>query len=177
MRVSICPQGDFEYISDGCGSGDDYIWVIVRDGSGVGVPGIPTTDYWLQAADPDEELCLCASQVTADSVTNSEGRTTISGPISGGGCALHGLTLWVKGKVVMEYPACTDPQVMYIVLVSPDLNADCAVNLSDLGIFGLSYNLSWADPGYDPCCDYNHDNHCNLSDFAFIGEHYQHGCP
>lgn len=76
----------------------------------------------------------------------------------------------------MEHPACTEVSVRDIVIVSPDLTADCRVNLSDLAVFGLSYNKSSGDPDFNTCCDYNDDGSCTLSDFAYMGEHYQHEC-
>lgn len=177
MRVSICPQGDFELIREGCGGSADYIWIDVVDDNGNGIPGIPTTDFWLEAVDPTEELCLCENSFAADSVTNSSGRTTISGRISGGGCATTGgLMLAVQGKFILDGPVCIYPHVEDIEIVSPDLNADCRVNLSDLAVFGFSYNKDCGEAGYNDCCDYNDDCHCNLSDFAFMGEHYQHTC-
>jgi len=174
MRVAVCPQGDFEPISEGCGGDDDYIWVEVIDANGNPWAGIPVTDYWIQAYDQDEQLCLCAIPFVADSVTSSLGRTTFSGPIAAGGCALHGLYLRVRGITMTEWPACMDVAVRDIVIVSPDLTGDCRVNLSDLGVFGQSYNKSLGNPGYNTCCDYNDDDKCNLSDFSFIGEHYLH---
>ncbi|MBU8920623.1 MAG: hypothetical protein KOO63_02070 [Bacteroidales bacterium] len=177
MRVTICPQGDFELLSDGCGGGDDYIWVRVVDTEGSGITGIPTADYWLQACDPAQELCLCSFSFAANAPTDATGYAEFSGRIAGGGCILTGgVGLTVQGKILVENPACVDVTCVDIVIVSPDLNADCFVNLSDLGMFGLSYNLSLGQPGYDPCCDFNDDDNCNLSDFAHIGEHYQHEC-
>ena len=182
MRVSICPAGDFEFIREGCGGDADYIQVDVRDVSGVGVPGIPWTDYWLGACDPGTwTLCLCARPITADSLTSSspgvEGRTTLSGRISGGGCVLTGgIYLAVQGKIIIDFPGCVDPTCLDVQIVSPDLTGDCEVTLSDLGVFGLSYNKASGEPGYNDCCDYNDDSNCNLSDFAYMGEHYQHVC-
>lgn len=177
MRVSICPQGDFESISDGCGTGNDYIWVRLYDKEGDPVAGVPVTDYWLQAADPAEELCLCANPIAADSLTNSMGRTTISGRIAGGGCAATGgLYLTVQGVTMWELPACMLPHLEDIIIVSPDLTADCRINLSDFTLFGFSYNKELGEPGYNPCCDFNDDDACNLSDFSFLGEHYYHAC-
>lgn len=177
MRVNICPQGDFELISEGCGTGNDYIWVEVLDWGSGGISGIPATDFWLQAIDPTEQLCLCANPLVADSITNSAGRTTFSGPIAGGGCALNGLYLRVQGITILEdWSGCTEVAVRDIVIVSPDLTTDCRVNLSDLGVFGLSYNKNLGDSGFNTCCDYNDDDKCNLSDFAWFAEHYRHEC-
>jgi hypothetical protein len=182
MRVSICPAGDMEFIREGCGGVADYIQVDVKDALGVGIPGIPWTDYYLGACDDvTYDLCLCARPITADSLTSSspgvEGRTTLSGRIAGGGCVLTGgIYVAVQGKIIVDSPGCVDPTCLDVQLVSPDLTADCAVNLSDLGVFGLSYNKASGEAGYNDCCDYNDDSNCNLSDFAFMGEHYQHVC-
>ena len=174
MRVTICPQGDFEPISKGCGGNNAYIWVEIRDWGSGGVAGIPATDFWLQAIDPDEQLCLCTTSLTADSATNSEGRTTFSGPIVGGGCAIHGLYISWWGRILVEMPSCVEIAVRDIIIVSPDLTADCRVNLSDLAVFGFSYNKNYGDPDFNTCCDYNDDDKCNLSDFAWFAEHYLH---
>ena len=177
-RIAICPQGDFEFIREGCGSDNDYIWVQVLDSSGNGIPGVPWSDYWLQACDPAEELCLCANPIVADSLTNASGNTTITGRSSGGGCVIvGGLYLAIQGKIVVTVASgCIEIKCVIIIIVSVDLTADCQVNLSDLGVFGLSYNKALGAPGYNTCCDYNDDDICNLSDFAYMGAHYQHEC-
>ena len=175
-RISICPLGDFELISEGCGYIGEYIWIEALQDEGPPIPGIPATDFWLQACDSAERLCLCTYSVMADSATNADGRTTISGPIAGGGCAFNGLYLAIQGVIVSEWPACVAIACRDIIIVSVDLNADCLVNLSDLAVFGFSYNKSLGDPGYSTCCDYNDDDNCNLSDFAFMGAHYLHEC-
>lgn len=177
MRVSICPAGDFEFIFDGCDEGDDAIEVWVRDGDGNGIQNIPFTDYWLNACDVAQELCLCSAPFGASQLTDENGYTTIIGRIAGGGCILTGgIYLAVQGKVLVEQPGCVDVQCVDIQIISPDMNADCAVNLSDLGVFGLSYNKNLGNPSFNSCCDLNDDDKCNLSDFAFMGEHYQHVC-
>lgn len=178
LRVSVCPAGDFEFISTGCGGSADYIWVQIEDGSGNGIPGVPWTDYWMNACDsPAQDLCLCASPIAADSLTNDLGQTTFSGRIAAGGCILTGgLFVACQGKTLVEQPACTDPICIDMVVVSPDINATCSVNLSDLSYFGQSYNKNLGDANYNPCCDFNDDDRCNLSDFSYFGEHYQHVC-
>ncbi len=90
MRVSCCPKGDFEHIRNGCGGTDDYIEVYIRDIGGEGIPGIPWTDYWMNACEAEYELCICVQHFVADELTDSEGRTTFSGRIAAGGCIPEG---------------------------------------------------------------------------------------
>lgn len=180
MRVSVCPRSDFEFIRNACGGDDDYIEIWVRDWGGNGIPGIPPTDYWIDSCDESADFQLCYFFIEADSVTSGrsgfEGRTTISGRVMGGGCVLSGgIKLAVQGQIVVDEtwvnPICLDIQI-----VSPDIDGDLDVDLSDLGIFGTSLNRSAGHPEYNDCCDFNDDGQVNLSDFAFMGMHYQHGC-
>jgi hypothetical protein len=176
MRVSICPRGDFEYIKDGCGNGTDYIEVFIRDMGGTGIAGIPWTDYWMDACDPQYQLGLCVQHFVADSLTDVNGRTTFSGRISAGGCIPDGGIYIAYAGMTLLDPQCIYPICLDVVLVSPDINADSFVNLSDLSFFGESYNKQVGEVGYDTCCDFNDDGWCNLSDFSYIGQHYQHRC-
>jgi hypothetical protein len=177
MRISVCPAGDFEFIRNGCGADADYIEVYIRDCTHTGIPGIPPTDFWTNACEVQYEMCVCVQHFVADSLTGSNGRTTFSGRISAGGCIPSG-GIWVscQGKKILDDPLCLEPECIDVVIVSPDINADCQVTLSDLSFFGQSYNKQEGDVGYDTCCDFNDDGWCDLSDFSFLGEHYQHGC-
>lgn len=176
MRVSICPAGDFEFIFDGCNNGDDAIEVWVRDGDGNGIPNIPNTDYWMNACDELQELCLCSAPFGASQLTDIDGYTTIIGRIAGGGCVISGgLYMAVQGKTLTESD-CVTTACVDIQIVSPDINANCVVNLSDLNPFGLSYNTEVGDTDYNDCCDFTDDGFCNLSDFSSFGQHYQHEC-
>jgi hypothetical protein len=177
MRISVCPRETFENIRNACGGTDDYIEVYIRDCTHTGIAGIPQTDFWMDACLEQYELSLCVQHFVADSLTGSNGRTTFSGRILAGGCIPEG-GIWVscQGKTILNDPTCTGPECIDVVIVSPDINADSFVNLSDLSFFGESYNKEVGDPGYDTCCDYNDDDWCNLSDFSFLGEHYQHEC-
>lgn len=179
LRVSICPSNDFEFVRTACGGDYDYIEVWATDWMGNGIPGVPPTDYWMEACDALQILSICWF-VTADSVTSSlpgfVGRTTISGRIRGGGCVLSGgISIFIQGQQVFE-DDCWTPICLDVQVVSPDIDGDQVVDLSDLGIFGLSYNKSEGEADYNDCCDFNDNGVCDLSDFAFFGRHYQHVC-
>jgi hypothetical protein len=185
MKLTICPAGDFEFIRDACGVGiTAYIWVTALDGSGNPVPGIPWTDYWLNACDPAKQLVLCSSPIFADSLTGANGTTTFQGRIAAGGCSLNDGIWWaIQGKVLKgPYPDHCDVDVcLNVVIKSPDITGpgnlpDGFVNLADLVPFGVSYNKAQGTAGYNACCDYNDDNICNLIDFGYFGIHYQHKC-
>ena len=176
LRISVCPAGDFERIANACGGDSDYIEVVIYDYYNTPMAGIPATDFWMNACDTQYELALCAQSFLADSMTGSNGRTTFSGQIAAGGCVPeNGIFVTCQGIPIMDY-ACSAPFCLDVVIVSPDLNADSAVNLSDLSFFGQSYNHQSGEPEYNPCCDFNDDDSCNLSDFSYFGEHYQHEC-
>jgi len=187
MKLSICPRGDFEDIRKGCGNQNDYIWIQALDAESDPMVGIPTTDYWFGACDHDQQLYLCAGALVADSMTGRNGRTTFSGAIKAGGCAASGgIWISIQGIIVTEAPYSPNPLCLGIVMKSPDLTGpsgrpDGVVNLSDLVPFGSSYGTASGVPPppgktFNPCCDYNDDNACNLSDFAYFGLHYQHQC-
>ncbi len=182
MKISICPGGDFEAVGKGCGGSEDYIWIEVRDAYLRPIAGIPATDYWIGSCSGSTPLFLCAPPLVADSATGSNGRTTISGNISAGGCVpAGGIWIAVAGITVMD-PACNgQPLCLPVVVKGPDLTGprghpDGVVNLSDLIPFGMGYNKDAADPAFNPCCDYNDDARCNLSDFTLFSVHYQHAC-
>jgi hypothetical protein len=178
LEFSVCPFGDFEFISGGCGGDADYIWVEVLNGGGVGIEGIPWTDFWLNACDPAQELCLCASPIAADSLTNADGRTTLGGRLAAGGCILSGgMYIAVQGKPLYDEPGgCIDLICLAIIVTSPDFTGDCQVTLADFSPFVNSYNKSTGMAGFSKCCDYTNDDATSLSDFAFFAEHYQHVC-
>lgn len=180
MKVTICPAGDFELIREACGGAADYIWIEARDASDNPVPGIPWTDYWVNACDAGRQLCLCTSPIVADSLTGANGRTTFGGRIAGGGCALTGgIWIAIQGKVIKEKP-CPNPNPLCldVAIKSPDVTGagglgDCNVNLLDVVPFAAAFNKP---ANYNGCVDFNDDNLVNLQDFAFLGGHYLHRC-
>jgi hypothetical protein len=182
MRITVCPRGDFEQIRNGCGGAGDYIWIEARDAANYPIPGIPWTDYWMNACDAAQALSLCVEAIAADSLTGENGRTTFSGIFRAGGCVLTGgLYVAIQGQSITTTPTCATRLCLGVVIKGPDLTGasgkpDGVVNLSDLIPFGTSYNKNLGQGGYSACCDFNDDDKCNLSDFAYFGQHYQHAC-
>lgn len=181
LEFSICPQGDGEYIREApCGVDVAYIWVEVLNSGSVGIEGIPWTDFWLNACDPVWELCLCASPIAADSLTNVDGRTTFGARMAGGGCILSGgMYVAVQGKIIQEEDTpgeCFEQLCIPVVVTSPDNTVDCQVTLADFSNFAKSYNKGPGMVDYKKCCDYTNEDLVGLSDFSYFAKHYQHVC-
>ncbi len=187
MKISLCPRADFEQIRTGCGGTSDYIWIEARDQANQPIPGIPWTDYWLNACNPAMNLWLCVEPLVADSLTGEDGRTTFTGAIKAGGCIPSGgVYIAVQGHVVLVAPYCVEPLCLNIVIKGPDLTGpgghpDGVVDLADFTPFGTSYNTMPPGPyppgkAFNDCCDFNDDGVCNLSDFSMFREHFQHMC-
>jgi hypothetical protein len=174
LHMLICPAGDFDDMGDDLGG---YIMITAVDGSGIGIPSIPWSDYWIDACDGTQALYLCCNAINADSLTNALGQTTLSDPISGGGCITSGgVFVAIQGKQILEAPGCTDPVCLDMEIKSPDLTADGFVALDDFGIFAPSYGSSVGDANWNECCDYDWNGCIDLPDFGSFANHYQHEC-
>jgi len=178
MRLNICPAADFNQVRDTGG----YIAIVVKDGSDAGIAGIPWTDYWMGACDPAYEISLCPGGLVADSLTNSDGETTISGFIGGGGCILSGgVYMAVQNKTILDEtgdPNCTlgNPICLSIEVRSPDYITDGMVDLSDFTAFVSSWNVCAGAGSYNECFDFISNDCVDLSDFTAFAGHWQHEC-
>ena len=174
-NINICPEGDTEMITDQCG-GNGYISLTVVDAEMQGVPGIAVTDYWLESCNSSYDLILCGG-LTADSLTNEDGKTTISGNIAGSGCVLdEGICIVVQGKHILQEPGCVEPTCLDFEIRSPDYIPDGIVDLSDFSSLISSWSFCSSQAGYNECFDFI-DNDCiDLSDFAYFAMHWQHQC-
>jgi hypothetical protein len=167
----VCPEGDGDHLS-----GIDatiHVTVIYMDNP---IPNIPAADFWLIACDPADELVLCGgfASCSADGPTDAQGKTTISGPITAGGCA-EGLAVVVQGIVLNDPVSCNSVICLPIKTRSPDLDNNLAVELPDLTLFAQAF---YPLP-YQTCADFNCDGVVGLVDLALFAVHFKvpgHGC-
>jgi len=169
----VCPLGDGDRLDEWGAT----ISIVVRNCLNVPIAGIPATDFWLVGC--ADGLVLCGGRgIQADSATNANGETTISGAMMAGGCAPYGLAVIAQGLVVLNHDKINIlclPIITKSVDVSGDGGViDGVVELVDFAAFGQVYNKP-AD--YDECFDYNCDGEVELVDYSIFGQHWEHACP
>jgi hypothetical protein len=167
----VCPQGD----ADRLDANGITISIVVKNINGETIPGIPAADIWLFGCnDPSLVLCGGGGAINADSATNAEGRTTISGQLAAGGCDSVGVRVIIQGVVAENANGVCDDGCLPIVTASPDVNGDLVVDLIDLSEFSKSYTSP--PHQYLYCKDYNCDGVIDLIDFSLFSQHYLHQC-
>lgn len=115
-------------------------------------------------------IVWCGDYPLSDSLTGGNMQTTFSGSFAGGGYDTE-----IRFLIYQFYlPPCWE-QYVPLVLVSPDINADLAVDVVDLAIFAAGYP-SPSKP-YDPRLDFDGDGTIGLVDLYYFSLHWQHGCP
>jgi hypothetical protein len=171
----VCPQGDAPALN-ALPTGDATIFLRIRnDIHGAPIPGISASDFWLNGCENNLILCGGGGAIDADSATNSDGRTTISGSMAASGCDIEGVWIVVQGVILMD-PQCTGFLCLPITTVSPDVPGalDGKIDLLDLTAFAFGYT---SPPKlYEPCFDFNCDSQVDLLDFSVFGFHFLHRC-
>lgn len=176
----ICPQGDGDRL-DACGS---VISIVAKDGTGTPLPGILAADVWLIGWGNGAVLCGGSGSINADSATNANGETTISGDWAAGGCDT-GVQVVVQGTVIADPNDWNNPLCLPVIPVSPDITGpgdppgpphspDLVVDLIDLTEFAGTYTSP--PNAYDPCKDFNCDGVQDIVDFSIFAQHYLHQC-
>jgi hypothetical protein len=169
----VCPLGDADRL-------DDFgavISIVAKDANGLPLGAIPASDFWALGCTDGIVLCGGGGGINADSASNANGETTMSGDMAGSGCDLDGMVVVIQGAIVQEAPAC-DPLCLAFDVVSPDITGDGGVidgivELADFSKFGIVYDKPLL---YDACFDYNCDGFVELLDFSKFGLHWQHSC-
>ena len=165
-RFTIAPGGGENLVNDS----HDYkihVWCLDINGNAISLPATDITLYH-----PD--LSFCPGQSSqADTCTNSEGYTSISGTISGAleGDGTSGLNCEEILLYVMVYDIIiNDGEPVCVAVDSPDLNGDLEVSLADFAKFSYSYQEAHE---YDPCHDYSEDGMNSVADLAVFALYYR----
>lgn len=111
-------------------------------------------------------LCLCPGGSFADAPTDTNGRTTFTGAIFGGGC-VEQLDVYVVGIWLGTVPVRVN---------SPDSNADCGVDSGDLVRFASHLGSREGEPRYSFCFDFNADGGVDQSDLCILASVYSTVC-
>jgi hypothetical protein len=164
----VCPHGDGPRLDEL--PGDATITVTVLNLLGNPLEGITGANLWLIGAHDELVLCGGASSIDADYPTDDNGQTTFTGAIKAGGCD-YPLHVVVAGTVLLK-DDCSGPIDVDIRAVSPDIDGDLVVNLTDFSAFGAAWGGA-----YNPCVDFNCDGSIGLVDFSLFAQHWMHGCP
>lgn len=166
-----CPAGDTtSFLSFGW-----WIELCVLDQDGVGIENVPPNDIWFIDCDPNADLNLCggSASTAADSLTNAAGMTSMSlGTLAAGGC-VNGLALVIQGFTVLDSTTtCTSDFCCPIWMRSPDISGDLVVDLTDLAVFGICFEVPHTVPPANPCCDFDLNNDVDLTDLALFAFHF-----
>jgi hypothetical protein len=145
--AATCPGGDYDYV---------IVTVLVKDCYGTPLQG------QMVAVEPYGPICICPGEESKIAgPTDNDGMTSITFS-KFGGCGLTEFYAHV-GTVTIG------PSVSILIL-GPDNNSDCVVDLVDFGNFATSYLTN------DACSDYDCSGLVDLIDFGNFASHYLHGC-
>jgi hypothetical protein len=168
----ICPQGDGDALNSLIGPNPDLtISVTIRDNTNAPVVGIPAADFWLIGCNDLLVLCGGSGSINASGATDSNGETTITGDIAGGGCET-GVRVVVQG-IILGNGACA-PICLPISVRGPDLVVNLSVTAADFSAFGLAFPPN----AYSSCVDYVGGPYgtITVADFSKFGLHFTHAC-
>ncbi len=168
LVLLVRPDGQGRSLTDASMTGgvrvDATVSLVLRDALGTPISGYPAEDMWLQTSGRDVVSCGSAWGLPADRDTDQDGRTVWSLPPPAGGWSASGLRVFVNG---MEF----SPELP-IRVVSPDLNGDLVVDLSDAGMFTLDLFGVYRERS-----DFNNDQVINVSDVGVIATTLGGVCP
>jgi hypothetical protein len=172
----LCPQGDAPPLNALDFGGDCTITVRARDATGAPIPGMLAGDIWLIGCGDSLVLCGGSASVNADSNTNSQGYTTISGSPAASGCDLAGISVVIQGVIVADPINCNNRLCLSLPAVSCDLPRALDGICDNVDFTDFGFNYQSPPKPYDPCLDFSCDGLVDLVDFTAFGFHYFHQC-
>jgi hypothetical protein len=157
--VIVCPAGDTPSLAS-----QGVTITLAFTSQGQPAAGIPAQD--IKGTDNCGTLQLCV-RPQADHDTDAAGETTYTGVIKGGGYATE--MFWLNGFI---------PEADCIVLAaplvvrSPDINGNLAVDLVDVAFFAQGYPPN----PFDDRVDFDGSGTISLVDLALFAGHWLHTC-
>lgn len=146
---------------------DATITVTLLNPVGNPVVAFPLEDVWLESLDGNLQFC---AQVNADADSDVSGMTTFSGALAVGGNTIvangGGLKVMVLGSSLIGSDLALN-------VLTPDLDSNLVVGLSDTILFVPLYTGG----GYDPSVDFYFDGVLNLSDLVQYASGLNTACP
>jgi len=146
---------------------DATITVTLLNPVGNQVVGFPLEDVWVESIDGGLQFC---ATVNADADSDASGVTTFSGALAVGGNTIvangGGLHIMVLGSALVGSD-------LPLNVLTPDLDGDQVVGLSDTVLFVPLYTGA----SYDPAIDFYFDGVINLSDLVQYASGLNTACP
>jgi len=172
--ILVHPDGSGPPLSEARSGGiavDATIRVRLVDLYGYPIAVFPWEDIWLQFEVGEGTATGCFSYPAfpggifmADEATDFDGWTQFAQPLHGGGWSEVSVTVYLNG-----WPAMDPDQTVYpslpLGMVSPDINGDLVVGLSDIAHFVQDLRDVG---GVDPRSDFNNDSVINLADIVLL---------
>lgn len=168
LVLPVRPDGSGRAFTEAFGLGgwsaDATITAVLRDFGNFPIANFPREDVWLQTADGGLVVCGGGYGVLPDGNSDGDGVVRWTSAPGAGGFG-SGTYVFANGTALAMMP-------LDLTFVSPDINGDGQVNLSDGGLFtGFLYGA------YTPRGDFNNDATINLSDVAAVAAGLGAGCP
>lgn len=141
-----------------------HLTIINNCGDTDPVVGFPREDMWMISIDGG--LVVCTAGSIADVQTDQEGNTYWSEPLMAGG--------WDEGncRIMVNGMSVGNSEGLLLHFVSPDIDGNLAVNLSDVALFVMDF----FGP-YSFRSDLAHDGVVNLSDVTILSGAMGNSCP
>ena len=147
----------------GGGMEDATITVIVKDAAGAAIVNYPFEDIWVESVGGG--MVPCTGGATSDASTDVNGMTQFQTPLQAGGSDLTDTVVLINGNAIGG--------TVLVSYNSPDLDANGAVNLTDVQFFASDfYAVSYAFRS-----DLFFDNIINLSDIPVMASSVGAACP
>jgi len=144
---------------------DAVLTLYLRDGNNDPIGNYPRVDMWLEVGDDIGTLSHCLSGTIAETDTRSNGETNWFNPLRAGGWSEGPTVVMISGTPLLS----GDLDLRHI---SPDINGDLVVNLTDVSLFAGDFY-----GGYSFRSDFYYDGVINLSDVGKLAQAIGAACP